>query len=471
MSAAPVLVTLMGGRVVGHVEQNLQGKLRFTYDQVWRDWPGAYPLSLSMPMGRREHEDQTIRPYLEGLLPDNEWILRRWGSQFHVSARNPFTLLAHVGEDCAGAVQFCRPDRVAELQGNADPPVRWLAEAEIATTLRELRTDNATGRVAADPGYFSLPGAQPKTALLFQDGRWGIPSGRTPTTHILKPPLGDLEGFAENEHLCLRLAAGLGLPVARSEVRRFDGEIAIVVERYDRMAVGGRIVRVHQEDFCQALSVPPRIKYEAEGGPGAPAMATVLRDFSSAPEEDLDTLLTALALNWVIGGTDAHAKNFSLLIAARQVRLAPLYDIASVLPYPPHSAAEGKPRPPRGWRVSAGQDRPQELGAPGKGDGVGRGRGGARARRRSGRARSHGAGLCGSARRRDRPPRRGRARGDRQPAGGNVPGGPGSAFPRLTRPYATRRVARIGVSEANPFTHRSLSTSMRRNPRGGAGFI
>jgi serine/threonine-protein kinase HipA len=334
MSAAPVLITLMGGRVVGHVEQNLQGKLRFTYDQAWRDWPGAYPLSLSMPMGRREHEDGAIRPYLEGLLPDNDWILRRWGSQFHVSARNPFTLLAHVGEDCAGAVQFCRPDRVADLQANTDPPVRWLAEAEIAEMLRELRTSNATGRVAADPGYFSLPGAQPKTALLNQEGRWGIPSGRTPTTHILKPPLGDLEGFAENEHLCLRLAAALGLPVARSEVRRFDGEIAIVVERYDRIAVDGWIARVHQEDFCQALSIPPRIKYEAEGGPGAAAMARVLRDFSSAPDEDLDTLLMALALNWVIGGTDAHAKNFSLLIAARQVRLAPLYDIASVLPYP-----------------------------------------------------------------------------------------------------------------------------------------
>jgi serine/threonine-protein kinase HipA len=334
MSAAPVLMALLGGRVVGHVEQNLQGKLRFTYDETWRDWPGAYPLSLSMPIGRREHEDEKIRPYLEGLLPDNDWILRRWGTQFHVSARNPFTLLAHVGEDCAGAVQFCRPDRVAELRNEVHPPVRWLSDAEVAETLRELRTENATGRVTADPGYFSLPGAQPKTALLHQGGRWGVPSGRTPTTHILKPPLGDLEGFAENEHLCLRLAGALGLPVATSEVMRFDGEVAIVVERYDRVAVGEQIMRVHQEDFCQALSVPPRIKYEAEGGPGAGAMAAVLREFSSAPDEDLNTLLRALALNWVIGGTDAHAKNFSLLIATRQVRLAPLYDVASILPYP-----------------------------------------------------------------------------------------------------------------------------------------
>lgn len=332
--SAPVLVTLLGGRVVGHAEQNLQGKLRFTYDEAWRDWSGAYPLSLSMPMAFQEHGDEKIRPYLEGLLSDNDWILRRWGAQFHVSARNPFTLLAHVGEDCAGAVQFCRPDRVAELRTEPHPAVRWLDEAEVAATLRELRSENATGRVAADPGYFSLPGAQPKTALLHQDGRWGVPSGRVPTTHILKPPLGDLDGFAENEHLCLHLAGALGLPVARSEVMKFLDEVAIVVERYDRVAVGGGIARVHQEDFCQALAVPPRIKYEAEGGPGAGAMAAVLRDHSSVPQQDLETLLDALALNWVIGGTDAHAKNFSVLIAARQVRLAPLYDIASILPYP-----------------------------------------------------------------------------------------------------------------------------------------
>lgn len=231
-------------------------------------------------------------------------------------------------------MQFCRRDRLAELQNDPVPAVRWLDEVEIAETLRDLRTGNPTGRVAADPGYFSLPGAQPKTALLYQNGQWGVRSGRTPTTHILKPPLGDLEGFAENEHLCLRLAGALGLPVAHSEVRRFGDEIAILVERYDRVRLGERIIRVHQEDFCQALSVPSRIRYEAEGGPGVAAMAAVLRDFSSAPDEDLETLLCALALDWAVGGTDAHARNFAILIAARQVRLAPLYDIASVLPYP-----------------------------------------------------------------------------------------------------------------------------------------
>lgn len=334
MTSILELVVLLDGRVVGQVHQDRSGRLQFVYDEAWRDTRGAYPLSLSMPLASREHPDAAIRPYLEGVLPDNEGVLARWGAQFQVSPRNPFALLAHIGEDCPGAVQLVPRSRVPELQASADPPIAWLTEAEIAARLRELRTANATGRRASDPGYFSLPGAQAKTALLHEDGRWGVPSGRVPTTHILKPPSGDLDGFAENEHVCLRLAAALGLPTTRSEVRRFGEEVAIVVERYDRILVDGRRMRVHQEDFCQALAVSPHVKYEAEGGPGVRSVAEVLRSYSNAVEEDLDTLLGALALNWVIAGTDAHAKNFSILIAGGQVRLAPLYDIASVLPYP-----------------------------------------------------------------------------------------------------------------------------------------
>jgi serine/threonine-protein kinase HipA len=287
-----------------------------------------------MPVAAQDHPDAAIRPYLEGLLPDSEGVLAQWGAQFQVSSRNAFGLLAHVGEDCPGAVQFVSPDRVAELQASTDPPIAWLSDLDVEARLRELRTSNATGRRASDPGYFSLPGAQAKTALLYEEGRWGVPSGRVPTTHILKPPSREFDGFAENEHVCLRLAASLGMPTTRSEVRRFGDEVAIVIERYDRISIGGRRVRVHQEDFCQALSVSPHSKYEAEGGPGIRSIAEVLRTFSIAPDEDLNTLIGAVALNWVIAGTDAHAKNYSILIASGQVRLAPLYDLASVLPYP-----------------------------------------------------------------------------------------------------------------------------------------
>jgi serine/threonine-protein kinase HipA len=161
-----------------------------------------------------------------------------------------------------------------------------------------------------------------------------VPSGRIPTTHILKPGVPGLGGHAENEHFCLALAADLGLPVASSKIEHFDGEVAIVVERYDRVRDGARIVRIHQEDVCQALGVHPLRKYEHEGGPGVRSITDLLRTSSGAPVEDVETFVRALAFNWLVAGTDGHAKNYSVLIsAASRVRLAPLYDIASALPY------------------------------------------------------------------------------------------------------------------------------------------
>lgn len=201
--------------------------------------------------------------------------------------------------------------------------------------LRALKADQAAWRIPRDTGQFSLAGAQPKTALLFENGRWGVPSGRAPTTHILKPPTGEFDGHAENEHFCLSLARELGLPVANSTVRWFEDQVAIVVERYDRIRVGDRLFRIHQEDLCQALANPPATKYENEGGPGVADGVRLLAEVSSAPAEDIAVFLDAVILNWLIGGTDAHAKNYSLLLAAGgRVRLAPLYDIASALPYP-----------------------------------------------------------------------------------------------------------------------------------------
>ena len=156
---------------------------------------------------------------------------------------------------------------------------------------------------------------------------------RIPTTHILKPPTGHFDGHAENEHICLMLARSLGLPAAQSKVMRFKEEIAIVIERYDRQQKGNDIVRVHQEDICQALGIMPTKKYQNEGGPSAFNIVELLRTYSTDRQADLDTFIAALGFNWLIAGTDAHAKNFSLLLGGRRVRLAPLYDVASILPY------------------------------------------------------------------------------------------------------------------------------------------
>jgi serine/threonine-protein kinase HipA len=328
------LITLLGGETVGRVLPRKGGRLSFVYEQSWRDADEAYPLSLSMPLAAREHDHKVIEAFLWGLLPDNEQILDRWARKFQVSPRNVFALISHVGADCAGAVQFVTPERLAAIQSGATDRIDRLTTKDVAERLRVLREDHAVWRLPSDTGQFSLAGAQPKTALIFENDRWGIPTGRIPTTHILKPPTGQFSGHAENEHICLALARACGLPAAISRVERFETEIAIVVDRYDRVRSGNQIIRVHQEDMCQALGIMPMRKYQNEGGPGIKEIVDLLRIHSSARDEDVRTFVHAVGFNWLVAGTDAHAKNYSLLISGEpRVRLAPLYDVASILPY------------------------------------------------------------------------------------------------------------------------------------------
>jgi serine/threonine-protein kinase HipA len=370
------LIALIEGREMGRVSRGATGKLSFTYNEQWRNATDAYPLSISMPLPLSKHGDEKIDPFLWGLLPDNSNILEQWGRRFHVSPRNAFGLIGHVGEDCAGAVQFVRPERLDAILGRTRQKIEWLDDAAIAARLRLLRADHSAWRVPRDTGQFSLAGAQPKTALLFENGRWGVPSGRQPTTHIFKPPTGDLDGHVENEHFCLELARALGLPVENSRIMHFQDEIAIVVERYDRVRIGPAWRRVHQEDTCQALGIPPTRKYQSDGGPGIRDIVEILETYSASPREDIDTFLDSIALNWLIAGTDAHGKNYSLLIGAEgRIRLAPLYDVASVLPYPEIDVAKIKLSMKLGgqyrlrnigvreWRKLAGELRrdPEEL--------------------------------------------------------------------------------------------------------------
>jgi serine/threonine-protein kinase HipA len=332
------LLVVLDDTIAGTLVRLRGGKLRFDYGDEYRGRPGATPLSLSMPTQVRSHPDQVVTPWLWGLLPNNDAVLARWARQFHVSASSPFSLLATpIGEDCAGAVRIAPPDeidRVLERPGE----VTWLTDDDVAQRLRELREDSTAWLGRSFTGQFSLAGAQAKTALLFQDGRWGVPSGSTPTTHILKPAVAGFDDHDLNEHLCLDAARRAGLIAVRTKVTGFGDESAVVVDRYDRQAVGREIARVHQEDLCQALGVPPSRKYQNEGGPGPADIVKLLRQ--AMPPRVADAAVRrfadALIWNWLIAGTDAHAKNYSLLLADDQVRMAPLYDIASALPYGAH---------------------------------------------------------------------------------------------------------------------------------------
>jgi serine/threonine-protein kinase HipA len=333
------LAVVLGDLVAGTVTRLRGGRLRFDYSDEYLNEPGGTPLSLSMPVQVRSHPDHVVTPWLWGLLPDNDAVLRRWARAFHVTASSPFSLLSTpVGQDCAGAVRFAPAGEVDRLLGRSGE-VAWLREDDVAARLRELREDSTAWLGTSFSGQFSLAGAQAKTALLFQGGRWGVPSGATPTTHILKPAMTGFDDHDLNEHLCLDAARRAGLLAARTTVSRFGAETAVVVTRYDRRAgPGGEILRVHQEDLCQALGVPPSRKYQNEGGPGPAQIARLLREAMppAVADDAVWRFADALIWNWVVAGTDAHAKNYSLLLAGNQIRLAPLYDIASALPYGVH---------------------------------------------------------------------------------------------------------------------------------------
>lgn len=341
------LIAMVEGRRMGVVSRDRKrDRLQLTYDRDWQDSPAAFPLSNSMPLSARVHDDRRVRPFLAGLLPDNNRVLEQWGKRFKVSSRNAFALLQHVGEECAGAVQFVRSDRVSVWETDPDHgQIDWLSRKQLEERVRLLIRDYSAARSDSDEGHFSLAGAQSKTALyrMPKGRRWGVPSGSIPTTHILKPATGEYDGLVINEHICLQLARECGLPSADSTIETIAGVPVIVVERFDRYREDDRVRRVHQEDMCQALSVRPEDKYQNQGGPMPLQIVKLIRDVSTDAVVDVNRFVDALIFNWLIAGTDAHAKNYSFLIASGgNVRLSPLYDVSSSVPYPrqidPHKA-------------------------------------------------------------------------------------------------------------------------------------
>jgi serine/threonine-protein kinase HipA len=328
-----LLVVLMNGVVLGDIYQDRSKSVRLRYDGDYLQRPDAVPLSLSMPMTAQRHNPAVVDPWLHNLLPGRPDVLASWRRQFGVADQSAFALLRHVGEDVAGAAQFVRPERVDHASHPG--PIHPLGDEDIAEWLRRLSRDAAAWEPTTGAGRFSLAGAQAKFALHFDSGQWGVPSGRTPTTHIVKPAMPNLPDQDLNEYLSMRTARLLGLAVADSRLATFGGERALVTSRYDRQRRDGDWIRVHQEDMCQALGVPPERKYQNQGGPSAAQVAALIRSVVSPQrmQEDLTRFVDAMIFNWLIVGTDAHAKNYSLLLAPGQVRLAPLYDLNSYLPY------------------------------------------------------------------------------------------------------------------------------------------
>lgn len=332
------LFVVLEGELAGVIETR-GTSVSLTYERRWADASGTYPLSLSLPFDGRS-SSRTILNYLWGLLPDNSAVIDRWARTFRVTPRNPIPLLAHIGQDCAGAVQFASEENLDDILGAArrEVTIDWLTQSQLEERITNLAQDAAAVRGVEGEGWFSLPGAQAKTALHWDEvgRRWGVPRGRTPTTHILKPVPNALDGFAENEHFCLELAREVGLPASETSWELIAGIPTFITKRYDRRFKAGRWHRVHQEDLCQALGVHPDKKYEAHGGPGHRAVMSELQLTDRSQEDGARWMRTA-CLNYLLASTDAHAKNVAILHARGEqrplARLAPIYDIGSAWPY------------------------------------------------------------------------------------------------------------------------------------------
>ena len=309
------LNVFLNTRCIGQLIRESSGAIGFTYDQNWLAWEHRMPLSLSLPLRPERHMGMPVIAVFDSLLPDHEPSRRRVAEHVGADGIDAFSLLSKIGRDCIGALLFL-PD--GESPGPTDVLTgEPLSEEEIASTLKNLEITPLGIRKERD-FRISVAGAQEKTALLFKDGRWLEPTGTTPTTHILKPQIGtlpngiDLSDSVENEYFCLKILEGFGLRVARTHMARFGDQKALVVTRFDRhWTADGRLIRLPQEDCCQALSVPPTRKYQNEGGPGIVEIMNLLRSSDNPTQDRLD-FFKANILFWLMGATDGHAKNFSL---------------------------------------------------------------------------------------------------------------------------------------------------------------
>ena len=342
MGRAPTkrqLSVFMNGVRVGTLSKYANGKLSFQYEDSWLNHEATRSISLSLPLAKSIYEGDVVFNFFENLLPDSNQIRVRIQQRFGINSNQPFDLLEAIGGDCVGALQICDEER--NIVSNAiegDP----LDEGALASYLLEYQRAPLGMRPEHDDFRISLAGAQEKTALLWHKNRWWVPKAATPTTHIIKLPIGmlqhhniDLSRSCENEWLCLKIADQFGLKTAKAELMPIGSTKVLVVERFDRewSQDQSRLIRLPQEDMCQALGYSPHIKYQSDGGPGVKEIMDLLMGSESALQ-DRDIFLKTMALFWILAAPDGHAKNFSIKILRQgRYRLTPIYDVLSAYAY------------------------------------------------------------------------------------------------------------------------------------------
>ena len=320
------------------------GRITLTYDPEYLSKKIATPLSLSMPLQSNPYHNRPVEAYLRGLLPDNPEVRRRWADAFGVRDRDTLGLISAIGLDCAGGAIFAPEDKLDDALARSGTVVP-LSEKEIGDHLRQLRVDEFAW-YGNDDEHWSLAGGQSKfTLLACANNLWGRPTGSIPSTHIIKPGISRIPAHALTEHVSLRALSLLGESVAHSDYVEFDGEPAILVERFDRRVVAAsdattpidadasqiesRVIRIHSEDIIQSFGLDPSKKYESDGGPGTMRIASLLHSYTT--DGSLERFVHALISNYLLAAPDAHGKNYSMLLVQNQASLAPLYDVASGL--------------------------------------------------------------------------------------------------------------------------------------------
>lgn len=319
------------GNLAGQVTQNKHGELGFAYAPDWLAREDALALSASLPKRAAPFSWRDCRPFFGGLLPEKGQ--RDAAAQaLGVSPANDFALLDRLGGDVAGALQLLKPGLGPAFVNAGAQPTRL----DNAGLIRVLDALPLRPLLAGEEGLrLSLAGAQSKVPVVLQDGAVALPAPGQPTTHILKPPIARFAATTENEAFVMRLAASIGLDVAAVEPRVVAGRTFLLVQRYDRAhGNDGTVHRIHQEDFCQALGVPPETKYASEGGPTFKDCFALLREVATRPAVDVLKLLDAAIFNLIAGNADAHGKNFSILYDQEGPRLAPLHDLLATVACP-----------------------------------------------------------------------------------------------------------------------------------------
>lgn len=325
------------GRRVGTLSGERPEKAVFSYADGWLHAADATEISCAMPLRAEPYSGACVRAFVSNLLPDSDATRKRIAQELELPSFDDFSLLAALGRDCVGAMQFL-PARAVSSAG-CEQAAQPVSDQEIGRKLARIGT-YPLGLVRDEDFRLSVAGAQSKTSLLLRKGRWFLPQGATPSTHILKVPLGrlpqdgiDLSLSCENEWLCLLLCRLYGIAAAEAELGEFAGQKALVVVRFDRRTgEDGHVRRLFAEDFCQALAVMPNMKYEKDGGPGMRECMALLQG-SAMAQKDLETFFQAQALFWMLDAIDGHAKNFSVFhLGGGRYRLAPLYDILSAAP-------------------------------------------------------------------------------------------------------------------------------------------